>query len=495
MPAHLPQLARRTFLGGGVALATLPFPSFAQAAAPTRDPNAGAVLALFDPVGGPEGRAAFHAAILSPAGQRRWPLPEFERVYGAIADQSGGFDLIAADRRGNNLWLTLRARRLGIERPLRVRIDRDDPARIFDVSASPMPMPWFGVMPTAPITPATIAAWAERRLLHSALRDEFSGACRIVAPSGEVVYEAAFGRARRGPDIANTHATRFNIGSADKSFTALMIANLVAEGRLGFDTPLAEVLPDYPDASFARTCTLRHLLSHSAGLAMLFHRPGWDWNRDYAAMADIMAVSAGEPAAFAPGAGAAYSNEGFIVLGAVLERVTGRRWHDLLAEQVYVPAGMADSGHFRKGAMPERVATGYRYHPDDHLGLAAREPNDAMVGVRGNACGGGYATVGDMTRYLAALRGGRIAPLPVVEQMIVQQRPGLGNYGLGLEVQPIAPGRTLIGHEGSGAHSGIDGATGIVWETGWAFSILGNYDSPFTKTIAVDFAQVLAMAA
>jgi CubicO group peptidase (beta-lactamase class C family) len=482
---------RRSLLGSGLALAALPLPAFARSAA-EQDPVIAAVLAMLEPGAGPEGRAAFHADTLSPAGRQRWPLARFVTVFGEIADLSGGFDFVAADRRGSTMWLTLRSRRQQLERTLRVRRDREDPARLFDVSASPMPVPYAGSLPEGPIAPADLPALVAQRIAFAAMRDEFSGVCRIVAPSGAVAYEAAFGLAARAPDVPNTPATRFHIGSADKSFTALMIGALVAEGRLTFDTPLAEVLPDYPNADFARACTIRHLLSHAAGLGLLFDRPRWERLRDYPTMAELLTVFADADPAFAPGTDRAYSNEGFVVLGAVVERMTGKSWYDLLERRIYPVAGIRTSGHFPYHDLPGQVAIGYRYHQDDHLGLSPRRSNDDFLGHRGNACGGGYASVADMTAYLRALRAGRLLNPAVLNQMIVQQPGGLGEYGLGFMVEPIAPGRTLIGHGGGGPHSGIDGMNGIVWETGWAFSLLGNYDAPFAGTIADDIATLCA---
>lgn len=491
MPNNTHTLSRRSLIGSGLALVALPMPILAQTASP-EDRQIAAVLALLEPGVGPLGRAAFHAGMLSPAGQERWPLAQFEKMIGETAALSGGFDFVTADRQGTTLWLTLRARRQQVERTLRVRLDREDPDRIFDFPAIPAPAPFPGRLPQGPVTPADLRGLVDRRIQFAAMRDEFSGVCRIVAPSGVAVYEAAFGMASRASNLPNTPDIRFHLGSADKSFTALMVGRLVEERRLSFETTLAEVLPDYPSADFARACTIRHLLTHASGLGSLFDRPAYDRTMVISRMADLLPMFAAEPSAFAPGTAASYSNEGFVVLGAVIEQVTGESWYDLLERQIYGPAGMTASGHFLNHSMPERVAIGYRYRDDDHLGIDARQPNHDFVGYRGNSCGGGYATVADMTAYLQALHAGRILPRTTVDMLVTQQQPGIRDYGMGFIVKPLETRRTLVGHGGGGPHSGIGGMSGIIWETGWAFSVLGNYDAQFAGPIADDIAALLA---
>lgn len=494
MSDHTFPLTRRSLIGSGLALAVMPSPVLGLAA-PPQDPQIAGLIALLDPASGPAVRAAFHADMLSPAGQQRWPLAKFEQLIGEIAALSGGFDFVAADRQGSTLWLTLRARRQQVERTLRVRLDRLDPARVFDLPAIPAPRPYRVQLPQGPIAPADLPALVESRIGFAAMHDEFSGVCRIVDPSGRVAYETAVGMASCAAGRPNTLDTRFHLGSADKSFTALLVGRLVEQGRLSFETKLAEVLPDYPSADFARTCTIRHLLAHASGLGSLFDRPRYDRTMIISSMADLFPVFAAEPPAFVPGTAAAYSNEGFVVLGAVIEQVTGESWYELLQREIYRPAGMTASGHFLNQSLPERVAIGYRYRDDDHLGIDPRQPNHDFLDYRGNSCGGGYSTVADMIAYLRSLHAGRILPRAAVVRMVTQQPVGIPDYGMGFIVKPLEAGRTLVGHGGGGPHSGIGGMSGIIWESGWAFSVLGNYDAHFTGPIADDIAAMLARLA
>ncbi len=484
--------ARRAFLAGALAAPALAaLPAWAKGAV-----DLGPELAaLFEPEATDARRAAFWAERLSTAGRERWPLEAFQDEVRGVAELSGGVDLLdvrhVPDGPLAQLSFRLWSRRQGLARWVRARVDRDEPERLLDFSDLPFPEIYDRTGPDGPVSRAGLAAEVERRVRYAVERDDFSGCVKVTAPDGETVWQGAFGLADRETGRVNTLETPFHIGSADKSFTALMIGRLVREGRLTFDTPLIEVLPDYANAEFARVCTIQHLLTHSAGLGGLFERPGWDGKRPFTRMAELLPAFAGEPPYHVPGTETGYSNEGFVVLGAVIEAVTGLSWFDLLAEQVYRPAGMAGSGHFRIDEQVGVKAVGYMYPEGDRLGFGAREANEVRQGYRGNSCGGGYSTVGDMTRYLRALREGRLMPPEQAAEFIAAQPGGLRGYGRGFQVRATPEGRTVVGHSGGGPRSGIDGYHRIVWETGWAVSILGNYDSPFAGEIGRDITRWL----
>jgi len=485
MPTYT--LPRRAILMGAAALLAAPHAAFAQAS----DALARAVTQLFDPADGRAARARFVQAHVSEAARERWAQPRFIETLEAMTAASGGLDFISVHAEPASLRILARTRRQGVARTLIVNMDRDNTDKVFSLFTIPIPTAYDRPGPSNPASLADLARAIDTRFRFAVERDEFSGAVHIAAPNGAVVYENAFGFADRERAIANTPETRFHLGSSDKSFTALMIARLVAEGRLNYATRVADVLPDYPNAEFSRACTVQDLLTHASGLGGLFERPQYDARRRIARMADLFPVFAAEPPAFAPGGRARYSNEGFIVLGAIIEAVARRDWYDLLSEQIYAPAGMTRSAHFTLEQTADDIAIGYRYLNEDHLGLNGRHSNADVLGWRGNSCGGGYSTVRDMTRYLQSLRAGRLLALPALAPMIVQAEPGLRNYGMGFVVNAHGP-RRVVGHSGGGPHSGIEGDHGIVWETGWSFSILGNYDAPAATHIARDIASWLA---
>lgn len=487
--------SRRGLMAGGLALSACGMGPLAWAQEASAEALAAEVAALFDPAATAEARHAFWLERLSETGRRHWPEEAFQADIESVIRMSGGLELAEvralSQPAPGQLRIALRAP-TGVTRWLRARYDRDDPARLFDLTRMPIAALYDRTGPTGPVSREVLGLEIERRVRWAVERDDFSGAVMIGDPSGDTFWSGAFGHADREAGRANQLETPFHLGSADKSFTAILTAGLIREGRLGFDTRLIEVLPDYPNAAFAQGCTVRHLLTHASGLGGLFDRPGWDRRAPYQRMSDLFVYFASEPPHFEPGAEAGYSNEGYVVLGAVLEAVTGRSWYDLLAERIYAPAGMTGSAHLRFDEGVGVKAVGYTFPEEDLLGFGPRARTDGISGYRGNSCGGGYSTVEDMTRYLRALRAGRLMP---PDQLAVFTDPAQGampGYGHGFIVRTIG-GRNLVGHGGGGPRSGVDGDHAIVMETGWSLSIIGNYDAPFASELARDVGRWLAL--
>lgn len=480
-------LSRRTLLTGVAGLA-IAAPSSSRAAAEAPALAQGFVDAVNGDVAT---RTAWIAKAMSPSGLARNSPEALQTLMAALQSASGGLDILEAAEQPQAVRIRVRTRATGKVRQFDLRKDRDDPRRIFDPRPKPAPTPYDKPVPETPLDLPALRTALARRFAFAAEQGDFSGVARVVAPNGEVVFEIANGLANVETGEVATPAHRFNLGSADKSFTAILIGRLVSEGRLSFDTPVIEILPDYANKAAAKATTVRHLLTHTAGLGGLWERPGYDKAKPYDRVAELLPAFWAVDPAFQPGAGARYSNEGFVLLGAIVERITGRSWWDELAEKVYAPAGMTHSAHLIAGQAAALKATGYRFSEGDDLGLGQRKANLDFVGYRGNSCGGGYSTVGDMTAYLRALRAGKLLDLSLVETMTRPAVGGLAEFGMGFQIHSLS-GRTVRGHGGGGPFSGIDGRSGIVWETGWAYSILGNYDVPFVQLLADDVSRMLA---
>ena len=477
---------RRLLAGSAAAFAAVPVFAGAQPGpSGAADGFIGAVN------GGDAERERWIADWMSPAGLRRTNREDILKMFADLQRESGGLDLVSAGPGQRGLVLIVRARRGGFQRAVDLRMDRDDTSHVFGVPDVPMPTPYDQPLLTGPVGRQALKAALERRIAYSASRDEFSGVVRVVDPAGNVLLEASVGQADRAAGAANAPDWRYHLGSADKSFTAILVGQLIEQGKLSFDTTVAEVMPDYANKSAARKITVRHLLTHSAGLGDLFSRPGYEREKPIRRVSELVPCFWAAAPEFEPGSKAAYANEGFVLLGAMIERVTGRPWWDELADHVYAPTGMVHSGHFIKGEPVARRAVGYRFAPGDVLGLGPRHANDDFIAYRGNSCGGGYSTVGDMTGYLLALRAAKLLSPAMAERMTARNEGGLRDYGMGFQHVAVN-GRTIRGHSGGGPFSGINGDSGIVWETGWSYSVLGNYDAPFAQTLGADIARMLA---
>lgn len=233
----------------------------------------------------------------------------------------------------------------------------------------------------------------------------FSGVA-VLSRNGVPVFERAYGMADREAGRPNTVETRFNLGSINKVFTATAIRQLAGQGRVHLDSTLATYLPDYPNPEVARRVTLRQLMEHRAGLGgNVFGVPASGSRMDLRHNRDFVPLFAAEPLQFEPGSRNQYCNACYVVLGLVVERVSGEDYHDYIRRNVYAPAGLANTDSYALDSLPANTAVGYTMG-QDRAGPLRR--NDDQLPGRGSAAGGGYSTAHDLLRFLAALRERRI---------------------------------------------------------------------------------------
>ncbi|MGH7675353.1 MAG: serine hydrolase domain-containing protein, partial [Gemmatimonadales bacterium] len=169
---------------------------------------------------------------------------------------------------------------------------------------------------------------------------EFSGVV-LLAHGSTPVVERSYGLADRAAKRPNTIDTRFNLGSINKFFTATAIRQLAAQGKLALGDTLIRLLPDYPTADVARRVTIRQLLEHRSGIGgNIFEAPSGKTRADLRRNQDFLELFATAPLQFEPGSKQRYSNAGYVVLGAVIERVSGMSYYDYVREHIFRPAGM-----------------------------------------------------------------------------------------------------------------------------------------------------------
>jgi len=347
----------------------------------------------------------------------------------------------------------------------------------------------------APATDAALGALLDRNVGRLAAIGAFSGTV-LVARGERVVYARGFGLAERDHAVPNGVDTRYTTASMGKMFTAVAVAQLVEAGRLRLDDTLARVLPDYPNAERAGRITIRHLLAHTAGLGDVWSHPAFVRGRGYASNRQLAWAVADAPLAFAPGTRWAYSNEGYVVLGAVVERLAGTSFEGYLRRHVWGPAGMTETANVGADAVVPHRAVGYTAGDDDPLRVEVPRPNWPFIGATSAASGAGgtYATAGDYLRFARALRRGALVRPATRDTLWAARNPlpwdAATAYGYGFE-RATVDGRAVVGHGGGGG-MGIDNQLAFAADGAFTVVVLGNADPPAATALKAALVRMLA---
>jgi D-alanyl-D-alanine carboxypeptidase len=365
--------------------------------------------------------------------------------------------------------------------PLRVGVDNirfrrtgDADGRV-ELLATPRPSSAIGLvlhrMPQAEALAALTDHATER-----ARADEFAGAV-LVARHGKVLLQDAWGRANRDTGTANTPATRFRIGSMNKMFTAVATLQLVEAHKLALDDSIGQHLPGYPNKQVAAKVTVRHLLTHTGGTGDIFgpefdqHRLQLREHRDYLKLYGRRGLT------HQPGARFEYSNYGFVLLGALIERVSGMSYDDYVRDHVFRPAGMRSTGSLPESVVVPDRAVGYlRSSPGSDW-----VPNTDTLPWRGTAAGGGYSTVGDLLRFAQALESGTLLSKATLAEAT---RPHQQQYGYGFGVQGQG---SLASYGHGGGAPGMNGELRVFPELGYVVVSLSNLDPPAASELVEFF--------
>jgi CubicO group peptidase (beta-lactamase class C family) len=342
-----------------------------------------------------------------------------------------------------------------------ITVDDDGP----DKPAIPPP-PIHGRMAARELTRAL-----DGYLTRLADADALSGVV-LVAKDGTPLFEQAYGFAERSFRVANTPAMRFNVGSINKSFTQVAIAQLAAAGKLSYGDTLAKFIPDYPQ-EVTRTATIEQLLGHTAGVPDFFGEEFARASKDrFRSNADYFRFVSSRPALFAPGTRNQYCNGCYIVLGEIIERVSGVSYETYVARHVFDPAGMKGTGFLQSDAAEPNVAQGYTRRAAD--GRLRRSIH--MHGAAGSGAGGAYATAADLLAYDNALRERRLLD-PAGSARVLRQ--------------PAAASGRLMG--GYGIAGGAPGTNAIMDSDGvWTVIVLTNADPPAAEHVGAAIMKALS---
>lgn len=255
---------------------------------------------------------------------------------------------------------------------------------------------------------------------------QFSGVV-LVARNGAPEFERAYGMADREANRSNDLETSFNLGSINKLFTTIAIQQLAAAGKLSIDSSLARAWPDYPNRDVARRVTIRQILDHRSGIqGNIFAAPAGKTRHDVASLQDYFELFKNEPLQFEPGSQQQYSNAGYIVLGLLVERLSGENYYEYVRRHIYEPAGMTHTGSWRIDRWPRNTAIGYTRGGQDAPLTAPLTRNTDFLPGKGSSAGGGYSTAHDLLAFLNALRAHKVANAPEAGMIgIAGGAPGL----------------------------------------------------------------------
>ncbi len=396
--------------------------------------------------------AAMHRFVeerFSPEFMRIAPMPEHLSALFQMGGRLAGRELRSASEAAPG-DVTLLYFSPATEEFLRFRVlvDTAAPYRVREVSP---PQPGGGP-PSAPAAAAASDKEAMRQLHAYAGRlaavDLYSGTL-LLARGDRVLHEDAYGLASREYRAPNRPDTRYNLGSINKMFTAVAILRLVESGRLSLQDPVEKHLPGVLDQEVARKVRIEHLLTHTSGLGdFLFTPEMMPLNRaSFRHVADFLPHLANDRLAFEPGTRWAYSNTGFLVLGAILERVTGEEYHTHVRRTIFQPLGMSNTDSYARDAVVEGLASNYELDAD---ATGRRWRNVTFdVPVRGTPAGGGFSTSRDLYTFMRALTGNQLLS-PQMTQAMLTPRPGLGSPSYGYGIQILSPSGNIIGHTGGG---------------------------------------------
>lgn len=304
-------------------------------------------------------------------------------------------------------------------------------------------------------------------------QDLFAGAV-LVAKDGEVLFGEAYGPADREHDVPITLDTPMGLASMNKMFTGLLVAQLVAEGKLAYDATVGTYLPDWPNPVVRERVTLHQLLTHTSGLGSYWTDEYRERKDELTTLQEYASLFATKELLFEPGARMEYSNDGPVVLGLLIEAVTGKSYFDVARERIYAPAGMTHTDHYLLTRQAEAgFARAYvRSSPD-----APWTSDEPMQGLRGTPAGGGYSSAEDLLRFSRALLAGKLLPRERLEALWTPHVPlrdmGPLEFGYGyLWGIEVVNGVRWVGHNGGGG--GVSTEFDLDPEHGYVIVVLGN---------------------
>ncbi len=284
------------------------------------------------------------------------------------------------------------------------------------------------------------------KLLQETFKPGGPGAAVLVAKNGQVIYHKAFGMANLELDIPLKPDHVFRIGSVTKQFTCAAIMQLVEQGKLSLQDDLTKFIPDYPTQG--KKITVEHLLTHTSGIKSYTGMKEWDdevRRKDFTVSA-LIDYFKDQPMDFEPGTKQLYNNSGYILLGFIIEKVSGKTYAEYMAEYFFKPLGMKNSYYGDVAPVIKNRVAGYSQA--DVAGTYSNAPYLSMT--QPYAAGSLLSTVEDLFIWTKALHGGKVVKPESLKKMTTPHILPDGtntHYGYGLSMNNLL-GSPTVEHSG-----------------------------------------------
>jgi CubicO group peptidase (beta-lactamase class C family) len=389
---------------------------------------------------------------------------------------TGGFDLKKVEESTPTKLVALVQERISDQfARLSVEVDATEQHQITKLDLNAVARPPDFALPH--LSESELITALKKKLDDDAAADRFSGAA-LVARNGKTVFAQAYGLADREKKTPNTLKTRFRLGSMNKMFTAVATLQLVQSGKLDLKAPFGNYLTDYPNKDVASKVTIEQLLSHTGGTGDIFG-PDFDKHRlELKTLRDYVNLYGSRALQFEPGSRWEYSNYGFLLLGVLIEKVSGESYYDYVRDHIFKPAGMTGSASEPEEQMVLDRSIGYT-----RFGGGGLRPNTDTLPYRGTSAGGGYSTVEDLFRFATALQTHKLLNAQYTDMLTTGKvdTPGGGKYAYGFS-DDMTNGTRCFGH-GGGA-PGMNGELSICPSSGYVIAVLANMDPPAASRVA-----------
>jgi CubicO group peptidase (beta-lactamase class C family) len=411
--------------------------------------------------------------------QNNYPsrLERFDRET-EMRRATGGFDVVKVDESTPTKIVLLIRERLGDQMArFTVEVDSAAPHAIKQFQFQVLPRTGEFAIPH--LSESELVTSVRKRVDELVAADLFSGAV-LVAKDGKTVFAQAYGLADRDQKTPNTLKTRFRLGSMNKMFTAVSILQLVQNRKLDLKAPFGNYLTDYPNKDVASKVTIEQMLTHTGGTGDIFG-PEFDKNRlELKTLQDYVKLYGNRGPEFEAGSRWQYSNYGFLLLGVIVEKVSGQNYYDYVRDHIFKPAGMTATASEPEDQVVADRSVGYMR--SDGGGW---QRNTDTLPYRGTSAGGGYSTVEDLLKFATALQTNKLLKPQYTEMLTTGkvETPNGGKYAYGFQ-EATVNGTRCFGH-GGGA-PGMNGELKICPGPGYVVAVLANLD-PAAATRVADF--------